>query len=177
MAPFLVALAKAGLPLLASAVASKGKEIVEKELGVDVESLLGSEEGKLRLKELEFKHEEFLQGVSIRKAELELEDKKLDHANTASAREMNSAVQSSANASTLAKEAAYYLDFLIVIATIGLAYTIFLSDTALVNQELAYTAFGSLLTMCGTILNFHRGTSRGSAEKDYTIKSLTGVTK
>jgi hypothetical protein len=90
---------------------------------------------------------------------------------------MNTAVQTSSAASKLAKEAAYYLDFLIVTATIGLAYIIFISETKLVNQELAYTAFGSLLTMCGTILNFHRGTSRGSAEKDYTIKSLTGVTK
>jgi len=172
MAPFLIALAKAGLPLLASAIMSEGKEVIEEKLGVDITKLLGSEEGKLKLKELELKHEEFLVTAAQKAAELALETTKVDNANTADARKMNAEIQASANASHLAKVSAYYLDFIIILSTIGLAYIIFMSETKLVNQELAYTAFGSLLTMCGTILNFHRGTSKSSAGKDDTITAL-----
>lgn len=165
MAPFLVALAKAGLPLLANAVLSVGKEVVEKELGVDIEELTASPEGLLKLKQLEFDKEKFLQECALKHSEL-------DNANTANARSMNAAIQASENASHIAKVSAYYLDFIIILSTIGLAYIIFMSETKLVNQELAYTAFGSLLTMCGTILNFHRGTSSRNATKDETINTL-----
>lgn len=80
MAPFLVALAKAGLPTLVNAILSVGKEVVEKELGVDITSMLGSEEGKLKLKELELKHEEFLITAAQKAAEVQIEAEK--HANT-----------------------------------------------------------------------------------------------
>lgn len=71
MAPFLIALAKAGLPLLASAIMSEGKEVIEEKLGVDITKLLGSEEGKMKLKELELKHEEFLVTAAQKAAEME----------------------------------------------------------------------------------------------------------
>lgn len=177
MAPIVAALIKAGIPLIANAVLAEGKEVIEEKLGVDIGSMLGSEEGKLRLKQLELEHEQFLITAAQKRAELELESDKLDNANTADARRMNAEVQATENASHLSKVAAYYLDFTIIFSTIGLAYIIFLSEKPLVNQELAYTAFGSLLTMCTNILNFHRGTSRGSAAKDDTIKALSQVRK
>jgi hypothetical protein len=173
MAPFLAALAKAGLPLLANAVLSVGKEVVEKELGVDIEELTASPEGLLKLKQLEFDKEKFLIEAAQKRAELALESDKLDNANTADSRRMNAEIQASANAAHLAKVAAYYLDFIIVLATVGLAYAIFYSDTKFANQELAYTAFGSLITMCGTILNFHRGTSRGSQDKNDILNKVS----
>lgn len=173
MAPLIAALIKAGLGTLASAVISEGKDVIQEKLGVDIGSMLGTEEGKLKLKELELKHEEFLITAAQKAADQQLEEQKEDNKNTASARDMNAAIQQSANADHLAKVAAYYLDFIIILSTVGLAYTIFLSETKLVNQELAYTAFGSLLTMCGTILNFHRGTSKSSSNKDSTIDVLS----
>jgi hypothetical protein len=81
MAPFLIALAKAGLPLLASAIMSEGKEVIEEKLGVDITKLLGSEEGKLKLKELELKHEEFLVTAAQKAAELALEAEKVAQSN------------------------------------------------------------------------------------------------
>ena len=97
--------------------------------------------------------------------ELELEYAKLDVANTADAREMNSKIQESANAAWLAKNAAYILDFAIVSATIIMTWIVFFKGVPTENKEIAYMAIGSLITMCGTVLNFHRGSSAGSKSK------------
>jgi hypothetical protein len=97
--------------------------------------------------------------------EMELEYAKLDMANTADARDMNSKIQESANASWVAKNAAYVLDFAIVSATIIMTWIVFFKGVPVENKEIAYMAIGSLITMCGTVLNFHRGSSAGSKSK------------
>jgi len=175
LAPILGELARNGLSILANAIMAKGKDVIEEKLGVDISTKIQTPEGLLELKKLEFSHQEFLITAAQKEAERELEFVKEGNRNTDSARQMNVKVQESANADHISKVAAYYLDFIIVLSTIGLAYIIFCMDGKIVNQELAYTAFGSLLTMCGTILNFHRGTSRGSQTKDTAIDALTKV--
>jgi hypothetical protein len=97
--------------------------------------------------------------------ELELEYAKVDAANTADARSMNSKIQESENAAWLAKNAAYILDFSIVSATILMTWIVFFKGVPAENKEIAYMAIGSLITMCGTVLNFHRGSSAGSKSK------------
>lgn len=96
----------------------------------------------------------------------------LNNANTDSAREMNAKVQESTNASWLAKNTAYALDIGIVAATIFLAWFAFMKGVPEANKELVYMALGSLITMCGTVLNFHRGSSQGSKDKGSEIQSL-----
>jgi hypothetical protein len=105
--------------------------------------------------------------------EVELEYAKLDMANTASARDMNSKIQESANAAWLAKNAAYILDFAIVSATIIMTWIVFFKGVPTENKEIAYMAIGSLITMCGTVLNFHRGSSAGSKSK--TEEMMKGI--
>ena len=97
--------------------------------------------------------------------EMELELAKLDAANTADARNMNSKIQESANAAWIAKNAAYILDFAIVSATIIMTWIVFFKGVPVENKEIAYMAIGSLITMCGTVLNFPRGSSAGSKSK------------
>lgn len=94
------------------------------------------------------------------------------NANTDSARDMNAKVQESVNASWLAKNTAYALDIGIVSATIFLAWFAFIKGVPESNKELVYMALGSLITMCGTILNFHRGSSQGSKDKGLDIQRL-----
>lgn len=94
------------------------------------------------------------------------------NANTDSARDMNAKVQESVNASWLAKNTAYALDIGIVSATIFLAWFAFIKGVPESNKELVYMALGSLITMCGTILNFHRGSSQGSRDKGLDIQRL-----
>ena len=96
----------------------------------------------------------------------------LMNANTDSARDMNAKVQESTNASWLAKNTAYALDIGIVTATIFLAWFAFMKGVPEANKELVYMALGSLITMCGTVLNFHRGSSQGSKDKGSEIQKL-----
>jgi hypothetical protein len=96
----------------------------------------------------------------------------LENANTDSARDMNAKVQESTNASWLAKNTAYALDIGIVTATIFLAWFAFMKGVPEANKELVYMALGSLITMCGTVLNFHRGSSQGSKDKGGEIQKL-----
>jgi hypothetical protein len=96
----------------------------------------------------------------------------LSNANTNSARDMNAKVQESTNASWLAKNTAYALDIGIVAATIFLAWFAFIKGVPEANKELVYMALGSLITMCGTVLNFHRGSSQGSKDKAIEIQTM-----
>jgi hypothetical protein len=99
----------------------------------------------------------------------------LDNANTDSARDMNAKIQESAAASWLAKNTAYALDMGIVASTIFLAWFAFIKGVPEQNKELVYMALGSLITMCGTVLNFHRGSSQGSKDKGSEIQKLKDV--
>jgi hypothetical protein len=96
----------------------------------------------------------------------------LMNANTDSARDMNTKVQESASASWLAKNTAYALDIGIVTATIFLAWFAFIKGVPEANKELVYMALGSLITMSGTVLNFHRGSSQGSKDKGLDLQNI-----
>jgi hypothetical protein len=96
----------------------------------------------------------------------------LEHANTNSARDMNAKIQESSSAAWLAKNTAYALDIGIVASTIFLAWFAFMKDVPEANKQLVYMALGSLITMCGTVLNFHRGSSQGSKDKNAELLKL-----
>ena len=103
--------------------------------------------------------------AALKLRELDLKELELVNANTDSARKMNAEVQNSANASWLAKNIAYCIDVVIVLSTIGLTYMLMSQQVPADNKELALMAFGSLVTLCGTVVNFHRGSSQGSKDK------------
>ena len=85
--------------------------------------------------------------------------------NTNSARDMNTRIQETANSSVLSKNASYYLDFAIVGATIVFGLGLFFMPIPVENKEIAYMLFGSMITLSGTIINFHRGSTQGSKDK------------
>lgn len=97
--------------------------------------------------------------------ELELEYAKLDMANTADARKMNSEIQNSASASWLAKNIAYCVDIGIVAGAMFMTFIIFVIGVPEQNKAMAFSALGSLWTLTGTVVNFHRGSSAGSKAK------------
>jgi hypothetical protein len=103
--------------------------------------------------------------AALKLRELDLKELELNNANTDSARKMNAEVQNSANASWLSKNIAYCIDVVIVLSTIGLTYMLMSQQVPPDNKELALMAFGSLVTLCGTVVNFHRGSSQGSKDK------------
>lgn len=174
LAPIVAELIKNGLGILASALQSKGKEVIEEKLGIELPSSIESYTPELlqQLKLKEIEHEEFLLNIGIKERELELQELAEGNRNTADARRMNSEIQGSSSSSDLAKNAAYYIDFLLIGATLLLAYFIFFVAIPANNKELAYTAFGSLLTLCGTVVNFHRGTSKSSEKHGDALHNI-----
>jgi len=171
--PLFTSLASNGLGLLSSAIQAKGKEVIEEKLGIkipdDPEKLTPEIIEKLKIAEME--HEEVLIELSIKKAEQTIEQDKVDNDNTDSARDMNKSIQMSSQASPISKVAAYYLDFIIVISTLLVAGLVIFVTIPAGNKELAFTILGSLMALCGTVVNFHRGTSASSHVKDLTIQN------
>lgn len=177
MPPFIATLLAQGLGLLGNAVLAKGKDVIAEKLGVDIEALTQTPEGLLKLKQLEIDHEEYLLDNALKQAELGLKDKALDIDNTKNARDTNARIQESERAAWLAKNTAYILDWLIVGATMVMIYALFRKAIPVENMEVAYLAVGSLLTMCATVLNFHRGSSSGSVQKSVDIVKLREARK
>lgn len=174
-AALLSTLASNGLNTLVSAITTKGKEFVEEKIGIKIpdDPTKLTPELVVELKKAEMQHEEFLISATIQTKQLSLDEKIADIDNTKDARQMNARIQESSNASYISKVAPYYLDFLIVGATLTIATFLFFVGVPAQNEKLMYMALGSLITMCGTILNFHRGTSASSQKKDDTISNLT----
>ena len=160
--PVVTKLAESGLNLLSSAVQAKGKDVIEKTLGVDLDKEMTTEDGKLKLRKMELDHEEFLLNAAQAKADQLLKQYAAENENTAGAREMNEKIQESANASRLSKNAAYIIDFFVILATFAMAVAVLYHAVPDGNKELFYTAFGSMLGLCTTIINFHRGSSAHS---------------
>jgi hypothetical protein len=71
MLPVVATLLSNGLSLIANAVIAKGQDVVEKELGVKIDTASSA-----TLRELEMKHEEFLINASVRKQEMDMEAEK-----------------------------------------------------------------------------------------------------
>ena len=148
----------ANLPRVAQGVLDKGLDVVEQKLGIKLEPDMTQEQLQA-VREAALKHEEF---------QIEQSNK-----NTDSARVMNTGIQTSEFASTLSKNAAYFIDFAIVAAAIFVTWLTFFKAIPLDNKEIVYTALGSLWTLTGTIVNFHRGSSRQSQGKDDVIRKLS----
>lgn len=146
------------LPKLAQAVVDKGLDYVEEKTGVKLEPDMSAEK-IAELKLAAMKHEEFVE--------------EQHNKNTADARSMNARIQEAVSGSTLAKNAAYFLDFTIVGAAVIVSWLAFFQGVPAENKELVYMALGSLWTLTGTIINFHRGSSRNSQLKDSTIEKLS----
>lgn len=158
LAGILSSLIANNMPKVAQAVVDRGLDYVEDKLGVKLEPDMTQEQLQA-VREAALRHEEF---------QIEQSNK-----NTDSARVMNTGIQTSEFASTLAKNAAYFIDFAIVAAAIFVTWLTFFKAIPLDNKEIVYTALGSLWTLTGTIVNFHRGSSRQSQGKDDVIRKLS----
>lgn len=172
MLPIVAALVNAGLGILGSAVASKGKELVEDKLGVDIDKMLGSEEGKIKLQELQVKHEEFLIQASITKKNQELEELKIEQANTASARTMQS--------DALKQSDVFSKRFIYVFASgwslVSAVYVFCITFMPIPDTSIRFadTILGFLLgTIIATIINFFYGSSSSSRNKDTNTENVT----
>lgn len=106
-------------------------------------------------------------------AEYEANELKAYMADIADARAMNVQVQQAERASWLSKNVAFILDLSVMGAVIGLGLLLYFVQIPVGNKEIAYSLLGVLFASATQILSFHRGSSKGSADKtDILIKSL-----
>ena len=96
-----------------------------------------------------------------------------NNTNTANARESNTKIQESSNSSWLAKNTPFILDFVIVFAVFILGYSLLYVQVPEANIQIMNIMFGTLLGILGTVYNYHRGSSNGSAAKQDIINKIS----
>lgn len=77
-----------------------------------------------------------------------------------------------AGLNALAKIAPYVIDFIVVIGTFGFGYLLFYVGIPGDNKDIMNMMFGTLIGLSVTIVNYHRGSSEGSAAKQATLDKV-----
>lgn len=155
-----------GIPLLSKGIkAITGIDITEKELSPeDKQKIIDSQ---IEIMKIDF---EKLKEDNRAKEFVTIQDNQ----NTSNARETNTRIQESDKASWLAKNTPFILDFIIVFAVFILGYSMLFIEIPSENIQIVNIMFGALLGIMGTVYNYHRGSSNGSAAKSDIINKLQG---
>jgi short subunit fatty acids transporter len=171
MIPIVAALVNAGLGLIGNAVMAKGKEVIQDKLGIDLDKSMGTEEGRIKLAELQARHEEFLINAAITKKNQELEEIKIDQANTSDARDMQK--EALKQADVFSKRFVYYYSAIWSIVSMTYIFFITFGTIPVANVRFADTILGFLLgTVIATMFNYFLGSSKSSVDKSITIEEL-----
>ena len=171
-------LAGLGINFIKDLVSDHGEELVlegvKRTTGIDLakKELTAEDKQKIMDSQIEIMRIDF-ETLKLEK-ETVLEDKRLDIQNTNNAQVMNTQIQTSEFSSKLAKNTAYIIDLVLVLSLVVLVFCLFIFKLPIENKELAYTMFGSFLMYVGTVINFHRGSSKGSNEKQELINQIKG---
>ena len=170
MIPALLApLLSQGLSLIGNAVMAKGKDWVEEKTGVKIEPNM-SDKDILTLRQYEMDHEEELLRLRIEDNKLDLEAFKEEVKDRDSARERD--VEFIKRGVT--NNRANFMFFLAVFM-VGLLVWIVWQDQSINEyvKGIFTLVLGRFLGYLDNIYSFEFGTTRGSKEKDETIKQLT----
>ena len=171
-------LAGLGINFIKDLVSEHGEALVlegvKRTTGIDITEKTLTPEDKQKIMDSQIE----ITKIDFDKLKLEteskLEDKRLDIQNTNNAQVMNTQIQASEFSSKLAKNTAYIIDLVLVLSLVALVFCLFIFKLPIENKELAYTMFGSFLMYVGTVINFHRGSSKGSNEKQELINQFKG---
>lgn len=174
MFPLLASLISAGLPLIAGAFASKGKELVQEKLGINLDDALGTEAGRLQLKQLELQHEEWLVNAAITKREQDIKEGSMYLADTASARDREVKIATSAEAPLINKIITPLLASSVLVLTFALFAAVMFGTAAIdaSREKIIIYILGVLSAISTQIVGYYFGSSKGSAMKDDTINMM-----
>lgn len=174
MAPLIAALVKWGFGTLASVVASKGKDLVESKLGINLDDALGTEQGRIQLKQLEIQHEEFLLGLTQATEARDLDYFKVEVEDRGAARLRDSEFVKVG----MANWRAHTMYVLAVVIICWLVWIIWKTpDITEYVKGIVTLVLGRFLGYLDNIYNFEFGTTRTSRAKDVTIDRLSGGDK
>lgn len=177
LAPIVSALAANGLNLLASAVTAKGQEFVEDKLGVKLDTLVQTDEGKVKLAQIQAEREQELNEFVLAKREQELKADQMAYADTANARGLQQAAL--AQSDVFSKRFLYYYAAVWSVAAMVYIGFITFGNIPERNIRFADTILGFVLgTVIAGMFQFFFGTSQGSRNKDDTLAhAIRGVAK
>jgi hypothetical protein len=164
--PLLQPLLSNGLNLVANAVAAKGKDYVEKKLGVELKPDM-SPEDIIRLKTAEMEHEEELMRLRIEDDKLDLAELELRLKDTDSARDREVQISTSDKAPLLNKIVTPVLALGIVLITFVL-FGIVMFDNNPVDasrKDILIYILGVLSAISTQIVSYYFGSSQGSKDK------------
>ena len=172
MIPALLApLLSQGLTLLSNAVVAKGKEWVEEKTGVKVDGQPLSDADTLKLKQFEMEHEEELLRLRMEDKKLDIDAFRIEVDDRGSARSRDIAFV----AAGIRNSRADLMFFLAVVMIGALVWVVWKDDTINEYTKGIFTlVLGRFLGYLDNIYNFEFGTTRGSKDKDDTIKNLSG---
>ena len=173
VASLLGTLAQNGLGLLSSAIQAKGKEVVEQTLGVKIsDNPTDAEVANLR--QLQFDHEERLLELGIEKARQDLEAFKEEVKDRDSARGRDVEFIKRGMTNNRAN-----VMFFLAVCMVALLVWIVWKDPNINEyvKGIFTLVLGRFLGYLDNIYSFEFGTTRGSKEKDETIKQLSGGSK
>jgi hypothetical protein len=162
-----------GLSLIGNAVMAKGKDWVEEKTGVKLDQPL-TEADALKLRQYEMDHEEELLRLRIEDNKIDLESFKEEVKDRGSARERDVEFIKKGMVNTRAN-----LMFFLAVVMVGILVWIVWKDQNINEyvKGIFTLVLGRFLGYLDNIYSFEFGTTRGSKEKDETIKQLTGGNK
>ena len=158
-----------GLSLIGNAVMAKGKDWVEEKTGVKIEPSM-SDKDLLTLKQYEMDHEEELLRLRIEDNRLDLEAFREEVKDRDSARDRDVEFIKRG----MPNSRANFMFFLAVVMVGLLVWIVWKDQTINEYVKGIFTlVLGRFLGYLDNIYSFEFGTTRGSKEKDETIKQLT----
>jgi hypothetical protein len=149
MAPIVASLIASGLGTLANAVVNKGQEFVEEKLGVKLEPLLVTDEGRWKLAQIENDKQEMLLEFAIDNRKVDLQFYETEVKDRGSARAANAQVATSEHSGWLNKN---IMPLIAVAALSASLYGLIWTDT---DAEVKY----ALVAVITQILNYFFGSS------------------
>lgn len=176
-APLLKDLAKWGFGAIASVVATKGKEVVEDKFGVKLDDMLGSEEGRYKLKQLEIEHEQFLLEMNEKSEAREFNYFQAEVDDRKSARDSNMQIAVSDASPWYQKALLPGMAFLVTTGFFGCLMALFYLSANKINlddntRDVLIYAFGVISTGWVTIMGYLFGSSHQSRQNQEAINSL-----
>jgi hypothetical protein len=160
--PILTTLASKGLDLIGSAILAKGKDVVEKELGVSIDDSLTSEDGTAKLRELQMQHEERLLELALEDKKLDASYYQIDQQDRASAREREIRVMEAEHSGWLNRNIVSMITLIVIVGGGLILY--FHSD-----NEVKFSVSNLMIL----VLGYYFGSSKSSSQKDTAINNLS----
>jgi len=160
-----------GLNLVANAVMAKGKDYVEKKLGVELKPDMSSEDlAKIQIAQME--HEEELLRLRIEEDKLDLAELELRLKDTDSAREREVQISTSDKAPLLNKIVTPVLALSILLLTFVLFGVVMFDDTPVEasRKDILIYILGVLSAIASQIVSYYFGSSQSSKDKTEALK-------